>query len=97
MLLSMCFADNKETCRPIFGTFLKLEESLSFVLVYHVVCEHRHKQETGAQGINKRQELIMKEERGRHFSRKQEKAYIVSSMDLSGFIQISFSNQYDCK
>lgn len=49
MLLSRCFADNQSlTCRPIFGTFLKLEESLSFVLVYHIVCEHRHKQETGA-------------------------------------------------
>lgn len=31
----------RHACCPIFCTFLKLEEPLSFVLVYHIVCEHR--------------------------------------------------------
>lgn len=31
----------RHACCPIFCTFLKLEEPLSFVLVYCIVCEHR--------------------------------------------------------
>lgn len=74
----------RHACCPIFSTFLKLEEPLSFVLVYSLVCEHRRV-------------LLMEEERGDISQRSEIKLIFVSSMDSSGFIQISISNQYDCK
>lgn len=74
----------RHACCPIFCTFLKLEEPLSFVLVYGIVSEHR-------------QVLLMEEEGGDIFQKSRIKLIFVSSIDSSGFIKISISNQYDCK